>query len=278
MQIRSYPPLVVAFAAVLLLPAAPPAHAAAVVANVNGVNQTIGSLSASNGYFQNNQATNDIQEAGTFTLTGGYKSLMSDGMGCQFRFFQILTDDAGTSLTYKMKPLTFPIVDPPSGGYDKNPEDTLPFYETNAEYAQDSRTHNLGHNQTDGVSRTFDHPHTSKPNPNGVDGFQTYLVFSDPALVAAKQFDVLEGYSFGDMYDANSKIKSFSGPTFIDPGAFNLPFLTTALNNGGFAGWKPIVGYNVAACQVPEASPVWLLAVGLLLLPLAARRKLLLRH
>lgn len=261
------------------------ASAQSVTANVNGQQVVIGNLSASNGYYQNNPRTNKLTMTGSLQLNSTYKYLMNDAMGCQFRWFQIVTADSRPPKWMGSAPAV-PYTDPPYNGWDyqRTPEgdymtgtpgdDQLPFYENNAEYALNSEsptnTTGLGHNAADGISRIYDRPGLPRVD-NGVLTFQTYIVFVDPALLAAKTFIPLLGYSWGGGFNGRPTQANiyFTGPTYIQPNQFNMNTMVTALNNDGFSGWKPTFGGQLAAC--PEPAPF--LALGGAALLCVRRRK-----
>lgn len=262
----------------MLFAVASTAHAISVHATINGQDKIIGDLAASNGLQNNNPSATSLTETGSFTLNATYKGLMDDTTPCQFRWFQIVTAETPQTTNYLGKKPTVPYTDPPFNGWDyqRNPkgnyttgtpgDDQLPFYENNAEYAQDSRTNNLGHNVTDGKTVTFDAPEfVASQNIQ----FETYLTFFNPQLQANKQFIVLLGYSWGGTSGPADPVTgaftlNYNGPAIINPAGFNLANMTTALGNDGFAGWTPLNGNANNLVCVPECPGVLVLTVCLL--------------
>ncbi len=279
-------PVLLGVSAFLLAPAS---HAIVIKANINGNVVPIGDMSASNGFFNNDPATSKLGESGSFTLDAGFKYLMDDAHGCEFRWFQIVTADSGAPNWMGAAP-TVPYTDPPFNGWDyqRTPpgnfttgiagDDQLPFYENNAEYAQAIPANNLGHDAAAGKTVTYDTPGLAKVANFNLQ-FQTYVVFFDPTLAANKKFVVLGGYSWGGSYGdpATTASFTFNGPTIINAAGItaNLPTMQTALGNSGFTGWTALDG-STTPISCPDSGDTSLLVlVAVSSLILGRRRTML---
>jgi hypothetical protein len=242
-----------------------------------GPSIAIGSLSAS--------VTGAGAESGLFTLNAGYRNLMSDANGLQVRFFQVIYYDdepvtwngsiitaAGTAAH------TGDVVDVPSGGWDyesttgnKGGDDTSPFYESdtanNPGNGNPYRFPGLSYpalHSADGVNpgtmATSDSPGLSGANHQTL--FETFLTYEDPTLLAAKQVDLLGGYSWGVQTDGSIS-KSGINPSFIGYASITAAVLTemqSSLNISGYSGWSVIA--NDVIIPVPEPGSLSLCLLG----------------
>ena len=197
-------------------------------------------------------------EKATFTFLDGWGRL---DLLCDFRWYQIITDDTNPPPYGQGKVPSTPYVDPPSGGYDyqqtSGGADNDPFYENsdpgNYAYPNFSAQHVEGKN-----SWTDDFPGLNK---NESVTFESYLVVMGKCI-GENAFNVLSGFSWGIARDASGNY-SKTDPASI--ASFDLTELNTAMANSGFAGtsWKAVTGKDLACC-VPEPSSIALLAMGLL--------------
>jgi hypothetical protein len=174
---------------------------------VNGVDSEIGFLEPT---ISDGDAAEDKFERATFDLHPDFGFLMNDQLGCQFRFFQIVTSDSDPMRPPMVNGIlpNIPYVDPPSGGYQGqtsamgNGADTSPFYENDdgaGPYAfqrysdffneADSAfpVNTPVHDPVNGIVNTNDFPDVSD---NSRVDFETYIVFVDETLRAQKTFDV----------------------------------------------------------------------------------------
>jgi hypothetical protein len=241
----------------------------------------IGTLNAS--------VTAPNNETGLFTLNAGYRSLMSDANNLQFRMFQVIyyDDEPAVYGGVTLPPIgtaahKADVVDVPSGGWDyessayytskgRKGDDTSPFYEsdtannpvTGVPYAFPTLNYTALHS-ADGVNpgtmSTSDNPGLTNVNHQTL--FETFLTYENPMLLAAKDVDLLGGYSWGIQTDASTNITGIA-PTYIGYAAINAATLTelqSALNVSGFNAWTVIA--NDVIIPVPEPGVLGLLALG----------------
>jgi hypothetical protein len=229
---------------------------------------------------------NDAAEGAFFKLNDKFKSLMSDSGGCEFRWFQIITEHSNPPFWKGAAPPSYPFVDGPSGGwdYERDPQykyksgkpggDTSPFYENDDSFTPTKYSYSLYkdvHDVRKGVTKMSDGPGIPD-GPNSVVKFQTYLVFTDPDLRKAMQFDVLIGFSWEIGRDKDGKPYT-KGPTLIDK--LDVAFLNKSLEPSGFKGWEAKTGLDIGCCFMPSPEPnsLAIAAVGSLGVIAFGRRK-----
>src|SRR5271157_248856 len=267
--------------------AALPCHAGSIVNIFDGITE-IGSLSSS--------VDSSGNESAAFTLFGPYRYLMSDAAGTQFRFFQVIyyDDEPTTWLGNIITPAGAPahsgtVVDTPSGGWDyelPGGDDTAPFYESDTEdnpstgkpYAFPTLSYPDLHSPdgtNPGTVSSEDAPGLSAPSHQTL--FETFLAYSNPALRALQEFDVLGGYSWGVSTDGSGYESGIdtTGISFSSIDSGTLAELQAALNRSGFGpsnsnAWTIETNANFATLA-PEPSTLLLGAVGVLLIVARAR-------
>jgi hypothetical protein len=266
---------------IILFLAALPCQASSIL-NIYDGSTIVGSLSSSVDMFGD--------ESATFTLLGPYRALMSDTMGTQFRFFQVIyyDDEPATWLGNIITPASAPahsgtVVDTPSGGWDyelPGGDDTAPFYESNTEnnpstsqpYAFPTLSYPDLHSPdgaNPGTVSTADAPGLSSPNDSTL--FETFLVYTNAGLLAQNTFDILGGYSWGVQTDAfgNETGIDTTNIAFSSIGSTTITELQAALNRSGFGpgsnnAWT-IQSDSTFATLAPEPSTLATVAAALLL-------------
>jgi hypothetical protein len=278
------PPLVACILGLCLSPT--PARAGSI--DIFDGDTRIGSLLFTVGYASAN-------EAAYFTLLGPYRSLMSDALGLQFRFFQVIYYDdepvawQGNIITPAgTVPHVGDVVDVPAGGWDyEQPggDDFAPFYESDAAnnpatgqpYAFPTLSYPALHT-ADGISpgRSLTEDGVGLTGANHQTLLETYLAFVDPALTASHTFDILGGYSWG-VQTGSTGAPSETGIApdaipFSSIDAATLQELQSALSRSGFGGdnsWTVEAVsdfYPVDATPEPGAAVMILSGIALLLL------------
>jgi hypothetical protein len=267
-----------------------PATMIAVTATVNGTpNTQIGTL---NSNIDNRNADDGKFMSAVFQLNAANRNLMSDAMGCQFRYVQIITGYNGAPVkAADGTVLKVPWVDFPRGGYTGfgGAEDNAPFYENDDgtgpfpnyprysdNFPENPFTTAAGfankpvHEEANGIVRAIDVPR----QPVGVTvTFETYIVYVNPEMRAdaPAMFQVLAGFGWSAAFAAD-------GPSFIETTGNNgitdirtagggdgaaIDRINTALANSGFNGqfaWQATAQGNLMPC--PEPSSLSLLAIG----------------
>jgi hypothetical protein len=232
---------------------------------------------------------NDGIENSEFDLLPQYRSLMSDDLGQQFRFFQVITYDDEPTTWENGRIITSAgtadhvetVVDAPAGGWDYMlplGEDYVPFYEsdtrtnpsTGKPYVYDWAYATTGgatavhtpDTSTQGWVVSKDKPLLSNPNDNTF--FETYITYIDPTLRGRQHFDVLGGFSWGILTGPNGNQFGIS-PTAIPFENINFAELQGALGRSGYDGWTIVV---------PESSTALTILIGLALIGLKRFRTL----
>jgi hypothetical protein len=233
---------------------------------------------------------NEAAEGAFFRLNDKFKSLMSDSGGCEFRWFQVITEHSNPPFWLGAAPPSYPFVDGPSGGwdYERDPKfkyksgkpggDTSPFYENDDNFTPTKYSYSLYkdvHDVSKGVTKMSDGP-AIPDTANSVAKFQTYLAFTDPDLRKAMQFDVLIGFSWEIGRDMDKRAYT-QGPTLIDK--LDLASLNKSLDPSGFKGWEAKTGLDIGCCYMPNPEPdsFTIAAICTLSLFVCRRRELLLK-
>jgi hypothetical protein len=205
-------------------------------------------------------------EGAIFKLNDAFKALMDDKMGCEFRWFQVIADHSNPPFWKGAGPPSYPFVDGPSGGWDyqRDPQykyksgkpggDTSPFYENDDSFKPNENSYpdyKDVHDASKGKSWQSDGPGLPA-GPNTVAKFQTYLVFVDPAMRKAMEFDILIGFSWEIGRDKDGKAYA-KGPTLIDK--IDLAFLNKSLEPSGFKGWTAKTGLDIGSCTMSNPEP-----------------------
>jgi hypothetical protein len=268
-------------------------------ANIAGVgNVQIGSLTST----VNNGAT--PFESGLFQLNMTYTSLMNNMAGQQFRYVQVITQDDEPAKYPNGTVVTVPYVDPVSGGYDyqvnagnKPGADTVPFYENNdgvnytpnGWYDYSDTYANAGiakaagfggkpvHSDANGNVSTIDAPGLS--TKGDTTSFTTYITYFDNTLGAAKEFDVLGGFTWtatdpaGTVtYNGGASVGAITSALLLqlDVAMYDSGFNSLAGGVGppGPNDWTAITGY-----AVPEPTTLALAGLSGLVSLFVLRRK-----
>jgi hypothetical protein len=208
----------------------------------------------------------DGAEGAVFKLNDAFKSLMNDDKGCQFRWFQVITQHDQPPFWKGAPPPSYPFVDGPSGGWDyqRDPPfkyksgtpggDTAPFYENDDDFKPNKNSYSLYkdvHDASKGTSMESDGPGLPA-GASTVAKFQSYLVFVDAAMRKAMEFDVLIGFSWEIGRDKDKKPYA-KGPTLIDK--IDVAFLNKAMEPSGFKGWEAKTGLDIGSCYMPSPEP-----------------------
>lgn len=268
-----------------------------VSATVNGTYQQIGTLDA----VYQAYAGGGKAEEGVFQLNAANKFLMNDVCDCEFRWFQVVTEDT-SPINYLGSPLAAAYVDPPANGwdYERTPAnnyttgtpggDSAPFYEDDdswpgtSAYGKYSGTlTNFGgtldanaaiHNATTGTLRTQDVPGLQ---PSSSLKFMTFVSFMNSAMKSAKEFDVLWGYSWGISAAANGTLTYDNIVEITDAGLTDDGLQGTIINAmgaDGFNGWTPVFrNANLTVTCVPEPASFVLFLMAGCTLVIRERRK-----
>jgi len=243
-----------------------------------GTIKTIGMLSA--------DVTADGNASGRFTLGEGFRSLMSDAEGREFRFYQVITyDDEPVKWNNAIiAPAGSPdrsldVVDVPSGGWDyqRDPtntsctnkgggDDDAPFYESDTAngYCFPGLSYPALH-AADGVDpgfvETSDQPGLNAANHKTL--FMTFLAYEDPALRGHGIINLLGGYSWGVMTDATGAKSGIAASPIHFASLDNalLHELADANARSGYDDWLVFANY-VSFVDEPSV-------LALLLVPLA---------
>jgi hypothetical protein len=235
-------------------------------------------------------------EQSYFELLPPYRSLMSDTLGKQFRFFQVITyDDEPT--TWNGNIITSAsstqhagtVVDVPAGGWDymaPGGDDYAPFYESDTAidpvtgkpyafgwaYTGGANDVHSPDTSTRGWVKSLDQPVLELPRDRTL--IETYIAYIDAPLRARRSFDVLGGFSWG-IFTGPSGYQSGIAPTGIPLESINVAELQSALNRSGYNSWT-----IANAAPVPESSTVVTVIIGMVLIglkrcrrPRIARRK-----
>lgn len=236
-------------------------------------------------------------ESATFSLNSAFRSLMSDAQGNQFRFFQVIyyDDEPTTWQGNIITPASAPahsgtVVDTPAGGWDyelPGGDDFKPFYEsdtennpaTNQPYAFPTLSYPDLHSPdgtNPGTVSTMDFAGLGNPNDRTL--FETFLVYSSPALAAMQTFDLLGGFQWGVQTDAQANEFGIDSSN-LNPSALSPPGiaeLNAALNRSGFQGWSAQVvsAFAPLPASVPEPGTGVVLLAGLTLLSAGWRRRI----
>ena len=185
-------------------------------------------------------------------------------------------DDAPAK--YKGANPTFPIIDPPSGGWDymyldgaarTQPNNAIPNYGWFIDgYPWYYNSVGEAANSTVGKSYHINDVPGDTPAP-GYTGFTTYLVAQSlkpcnaAGCLAPMDFLLLAGFD----WTANSTDIAITD-TFKAPSPFDVTELTNSLANGGFTGWTAT---DNKAALVPEPSVIILVLTALALLGFQSR-------
>jgi hypothetical protein len=205
-------------------------------------------------------------EGAFFKLDDGFKFLMNDAKGCQFRWFQVMTQNDDPPVWKGKPPPSYPFVDGPSGGwdYERDPPfkyksgkpggDTVPFYENDDDFTPNKNSYPLYkdvHSQKDGVVKESDGPGLPR-GASSIRKFETYLVFVDPMMRKAMQFDVLVGFGWEIGLDKDKKPYA-KGSEEIKK--LDLAMLNKSLEPSGFKGWEAKTGLDIGACAMASPEP-----------------------
>jgi hypothetical protein len=221
---------------------------------------------------------------------------LSDANNLQFRVFQAIYYD-DEPVTWKTNIIaaagtaahTKDVVDVPSGGWDyesttgnNGGDDTSPFYEsdtvnnpgTGNPYRFPTLAYPVLHTAdgtNPGTMSTSDSPGLGAANHKTL--FDTFLTYENPAMIAAKQVDLLGGYTWG-IQTNGTNVKSGIAPAYIDYTSENAALLAEfqgALNISGFNTWTAVA--NDVIIPVPEPTCAGLLLAGSMVMGLGRRKR-----